>query len=146
MKLDAQTTSISFHGRGGLTITKAFQKLTFISQLEPYIIFIQLGENNMDKIGSWPIKIVDDLRKLMGAIFKKAPKTRHIFWGEVLHSPALGICPKDYSAKIHALNTIIKTRGTVNFHYWPHKGLWQDSERLFCSDGVHFNHGALQAS
>ena len=139
LKLEAHTTRIIFRGFGGLTITKAFKELTFLSQLQPDVVFIQLGENDVDKHGSCPIQIADNLLKLVGAIFKNSAKTRHVFWGQLLHRPTPRICPRDYSVKIHAINKFIRSKATVNLHYWPHKGLWQDCHRLFSSDGVHLN-------
>ena len=54
LNLDTQNFTVFYHGIGGLTIQKSYQELYIISELRPDLIFIQLGENDVDKIGSQP--------------------------------------------------------------------------------------------
>lgn len=139
LNLDTQNFTVFYHGIGGLTIQKSYQELYIISELRPDVIFIQLGENDVDKSGASPHDIFSQVTQFTSAILSLCPNTSHVFWGQLLHRPVPRISPSKYSSKIHLVNKLIRAAQSHNIHYWPHKGLWKVPGDLFTSDGVHLN-------
>ena len=137
LRFNSETVSVVFHGIGGLTLSKAYNELEVIAEVNPDVIFIQLGENDVDKRHSRPSEIARQVSHFAASILRLCPKTSHLFWGQLLHRLTPRIGPQIYSEKIHQVNRIL--RSTDNITYWPHKGLWQNPKLLFTRDGVHLN-------
>ena len=139
LNFDPETVSVVFHGIGGLTLPRAFKELDIVREVSPDVIFLQLGENDVDKVDSCPREIVRLVTQLTAAILRNSPKTKHVFWGQLLHRPSPRISSSTYSEKIHTVNKILRLQTSENLQYWPHKGLWQDPASVFSFDGVHLN-------
>ena len=138
LKFDWAKLTVFYLGIGGLTLPKAGEELHRIAQLNPDVVFIQLGDNDADNSQACPSRIAEQLTQFVASILTAAPNIKHVFWGQLLHRPAPRINPEDYRAHIHAINQLIKEKESRVLHYWPHKGLWRAADRLYC-DGVHLN-------
>jgi len=128
--------------RGGLTIKTPSQDPTLTNFDEhPYIVFLQIGGNDLCQPNNTPDKICRDI--LSFANFLRYGKDIHtVIIGQVLRRQPWASSP-DFNNCVHVLNYLLDFRirncdSYDNIHFWHHRGFRNPTlSHLDPRDGVH---------
>ena len=133
--------NVSFLGIGGGTVSK---KLSFdldkIKAIQPKIIILELGTNDLCVVGQCPESVGSDIEHLVQVLHNHCG-AEFITVCLVIYRSAIPPHVPDFSHKVDLLNKYLKVvlEPLPYAEAWSHRGLQSPSIAVLCRDGVHLN-------
>ena len=145
MGLTYEIGDTHWYGLGGLTIEKALNyHLNIIHVLQPQVIFIELGSNDLCHTQETPWSCYLRMVNLVNFLINIG--IPEIYIGQVVPRQGVGIplSVRNYNDKVMQFNQLLNhTYGlggnNGSARYWRHRGLWCSSCGTISRDGIHLN-------
>lgn len=134
-----------FVGRRGLTVPRAYDHFHWVRELQPDLVFLQIGENDLDNERE---SRQTAPHVLAGEIVELAGEVARISGGKVICGQLLPrVKPRSpsFNTDIHETNERLKDilgcDREARMWYRPHHGFWKEKSPtgLHAEDGVHLN-------
>ena len=129
--------SVHWHGVGGRTVKKLTTfDLNIVRQVQPDIVFLQIGTNDLTVKGMTPLTVgsaIEDLVRLLHDSYG----VQLVYVGQTIKRRPIG----DFNNKVHLLAQYLKTvlEPIPYAIYWSHRGFWRNASCYLSYDGVHLN-------
>lgn len=134
---------VTWHYTGGLTIDSFMEKhYSVIQNLKPNIVFLQLGENDMDSYHINALDIASDLIDLAQSL--RDSGVQHVIIGQLFQRyKCRSITPEQFNAKILIANQFLDLQLNQDSNharpakFWKHIRLQHSRKQLMDPDKVH---------
>ena len=141
---DLSSVDLSFLGVGGRTVPKTLQfDIAKVKALQPEIIILELGSNDLCSVGRHPESVGSDIEHLVSFLHDHCGAA-FVVACQVIHRSNTSTHIPDYNVKVDVLNQYLQVvlEPLVYADFWYHRGLRNPSIPVLCRDGVHLNdHG-----
>ena len=83
LRIARETASIFFLGKGGLTISRALSEIPIVATLEPQVIILQLGDNDLDQRRVCPVSLAARIVELAQQLLRDST-AQHVIISQLL--------------------------------------------------------------
>jgi lysophospholipase L1-like esterase len=130
---------VFFAASGGMRAYHLNSQLSFVSDVAPEVIVIDIGTNDIDG-GMLPQDVAQQIKTFVYDIIR-IPAVKKVVILQVLFRERHGSRCPEFNQRVTELNTILKrfALDKKDVVYWKHRGLWQAWKSTLRSDGVHLN-------
>ena len=137
---------VAMRGGGGRRISHLQQEFAFIGHMQPEVVLIDIGTNDLDSLRK-PVQVLARELFQVAATLRDRYNVKLVVICEVFYRTPVGRYASsnpNFNELVHEFNQTCKTYAASashvfrNIHFWHHSGLvhnWQQ----YIVDGVHFN-------
>ena len=151
----AQIGHITYHGVGGHTVFDLWDEISFIDAMNPDILLLEIGSNDLSFNLTQPAVLVDELLKFVWLIKQRCSISQVAIFQVFYRSQAYKPRRKqrdfmEYNQAVYMFNDILYERlccpsfQAMGVHYHKLKGIWNPFEVYLRSDGVHLNQNGMK--
>ena len=129
--------SVHWQGVGGRTVPKLVKfDLNVVRQVQPDIVFLQVGTNDLTVKGMTPLTVgsaIEDLVRLLHDSYG----VKLVCVGQTIKRRPVS----NFNNKVQLLAQYLKTvlEPIPYAIYWSHRGFWRNASCYLSYDGVHLN-------
>ena len=145
-----QISHILYHGVGGHTLFDLWDEISFIEAVNPDILVLEIGSNDLAHNSMQPAVLVEELLKFVTFIQNRCSISQvavlQVFYRSIAYQPRRNQRDHiEFNQAAFMFNDLLYERicspsfQAMGIHYHKLKGIWNPFENYLRHDGVHLN-------
>ena len=148
--LNPEEFSLYWKGLGGLKAKDLFQFTDMITDIQPAILYLEIGTNDLCDPNVLPDDIALLVLNFVTTSLEYFPFLKHVILGQVIkrdmNAPRQRLTRTDFPDCVKLFNALMKGlfKDIPEATYWRHKGLCDQVNPFLLNDGVHLNYKGMK--